>query len=272
MAAPGHGHGHGLFNFVVRVYLLHRAVECTRVFQILGQNSVMHMVASCFWARKRQASTLHDCADVDDVASILRGIGLEALSQTIQIAATRDTELTSAAICSLLNNVSVDWFTSTHQLQDVPDAGSKPASAMSLPFIQPRSEKKNGSKHTASAANQSAGQSEPAASSEPDLAHDSLRMQSPRKFEPRCSLAQAMNAASCPKTTRSEDTDTSCERMGLEDISASANSANASQQRTPGMSLGAERERTSPAACDAAAFTSLSDLTASVFHECETPL
>ena len=238
-------------------------------FKFLGSEAEPRhptMVGSCFWARKWQASTLHDCADIDDAASILRGIGLEALAKTVQIAATRDTKLTSAAICSLLNNVSVEWFTSNLnlQLQDVSDDGSKPASAM-LPslFIQPRGENENESKHASASAAKSV---EPAASSEPDPALDSLRMQSPRKFEPQCSLAHAMNAAPYPKTTGSDDA--SCERMDLQDMSASANSTNVSQQRTPGMSLGAERERTSPSA----AFTSLSDLTASVLHECETPL
>jgi hypothetical protein len=67
-------------------------------------------MGGCFW-QKRPATSLHDCVDIDGVASILTGIGLEALAKTIRIAAKQDRDLNSAVVCDRLNSLTVESFT-----------------------------------------------------------------------------------------------------------------------------------------------------------------
>jgi hypothetical protein len=68
-------------------------------------------MGGCFWQKRKPATTLHDCADIEAVASILTGIGLEALAKTIQIAAKQDRDLNSLVVCDRLNSLAVESFT-----------------------------------------------------------------------------------------------------------------------------------------------------------------
>ena len=262
----------------------------------------------CFWQKRKPATSLHDCTDIEGVASILTDIGLEALAKTIQIAAKLDRDLSSAVVCDRLNSLAVESFTAnkaafcspldraalaqelaakagflrvqaqsswrsaddTHKAlcpsTDDQNQASRPVCRMPLPLIPPRSKDEVGTRRLAEAGNNSAEQLDRAAAalSVTDSALDNCSpYQTPRKLEPECTT-QAVNATPYPKAISSSGA-TICGLM----TSASANSSNASQQRNPGVSLGVEREKTSPSPALTSLHVSFSDSTFSVSHECE---